>query len=83
MKIAVTFFVAANGEFQRNYQKMTFHDCNLAGLVSYEKPVTPLSRGNSYCIGCDSATNGQFPWQGMAQSMSRPGLEITISIVNF
>ena len=70
MKIAVTVFVAANGEFQRKYQKWNFvYFCYLAGLVSYEKPVTPRSRGNSYCIGCDSATNGQFPWQGTAQSM--------------
>merc|ERR1712134_146808 len=47
MKIAISLFAAAN-----------------AGLtVSVEKPVTPRSRGVTYCMGCAAADDGQFPWQ--------------------
>ena len=36
----------------------------LAGLsVDVKKPVTPRSRGVTYCMGCAAADDGQFPWQ--------------------
>ena len=36
----------------------------LAGLsVPADKPVTPRSRGVTYCMGCAAADDGQFPWQ--------------------
>merc|ERR1712064_31226 len=42
---------------------ITFLGAASAGIVSYEKPITPRSRGHSFCIGCDAATDGQWPWQ--------------------
>ena len=68
-KSPLRFLLQQMVSFRENIKNEIACFCNLAGLVSYEKPVTPRSRGNSYCIGCDSATNGQFPWQGTAQSM--------------
>ena len=50
----------------RNIKRVVFGKLFLAGLVSLEKQATPRSRGHSFCIGCDAATNGQWPWQGGA-----------------
>ena len=68
MKIAISLFAAANGNiffksFDRPYQIWRISYV-LAGLtVSVEKPVTPRSRGVTYCMGCAAADDGQFPWQ--------------------
>ena len=77
MKFFNSFFVAASGKKEKilyyiKYYIKEFYclsKYNLAGIVSYEKPVTPRTRGHSYCIGCDAATNGQFPWQGTASKI--------------
>ena len=38
-----------------------YHSAVLAGLtVSVEKPVTPRSRGVTYCMGCAAADDGEL-----------------------
>ena len=65
MKISITLLGAASGQFEK-LREWLFENFILAGLVSLEEPATPRSRGHSFCIGCDAATNGQWPWQGRA-----------------